>query len=166
MSSIKLFNSNLKQGFYFVSHASFATNRVQLKAHDDVHVTFPPQKNETTQTPVVLLLGWLGCQDRHLKKYSKIYEDRGLITVRYTAPGYALFFRTSKMWKIADGLLKTLDDHQLQDHPIVIHGFSNGGAYCFRYISSIVQNTKRPMRIRGSFIYLKIVSMILSLYVF
>lgn len=27
--------------------------------------------------PVVLLLGWAGCQDRYLMKYSKIYEDRG-----------------------------------------------------------------------------------------
>lgn len=28
-------------------------------------------------TPIVLLLGWAGCQDRYLMKYSKIYEDRG-----------------------------------------------------------------------------------------
>lgn len=27
--------------------------------------------------PIVLLLGWAGCQDRYLMKYSKIYEDRG-----------------------------------------------------------------------------------------
>lgn len=27
--------------------------------------------------PVVLLLGWAGCQDRYLMKYSKIYEDKG-----------------------------------------------------------------------------------------
>lgn len=29
------------------------------------------------ETPIVLLLGWAGCQDRYLMKYSKIYEDRG-----------------------------------------------------------------------------------------
>lgn len=27
--------------------------------------------------PVVLLLGWAGCQDRYLMKYSKIYENKG-----------------------------------------------------------------------------------------
>lgn len=27
--------------------------------------------------PIVLLLGWAGCQDKYLMKYSKIYEDRG-----------------------------------------------------------------------------------------
>lgn len=33
--------------------------------------------NETNNVPVVLLLGWAGCQDKYLMKYSKIYEDRG-----------------------------------------------------------------------------------------
>lgn len=30
-----------------------------------------------TNVPIVILLGWAGCQDRYLMKYSKIYEDRG-----------------------------------------------------------------------------------------
>lgn len=33
--------------------------------------------SEENSTPIVLLLGWAGCQDRYLMKYSKIYEDRG-----------------------------------------------------------------------------------------
>lgn len=33
--------------------------------------------SEENNTPIVLLLGWAGCQDRYLMKYSKIYEDRG-----------------------------------------------------------------------------------------
>lgn len=32
---------------------------------------------DETNTPIVILLGWVGCQDRYLMKYSKIYEDRG-----------------------------------------------------------------------------------------
>jgi hypothetical protein len=27
--------------------------------------------------PVVMLLGWAGCQDKYLSKYSVIYEERG-----------------------------------------------------------------------------------------
>lgn len=27
--------------------------------------------------PVVVLLGWAGCQDKYLSKYSAIYEQRG-----------------------------------------------------------------------------------------
>lgn len=30
-----------------------------------------------SNVPIVLLLGWAGCQDKYLMKYSKIYEDRG-----------------------------------------------------------------------------------------
>lgn len=33
--------------------------------------------SDEANTPIVLLLGWVGCQDRYLQKYSKIYEDRG-----------------------------------------------------------------------------------------
>lgn len=33
--------------------------------------------NDESNTPIVLLLGWAGCQDKYLMKYSKIYEDRG-----------------------------------------------------------------------------------------
>lgn len=32
---------------------------------------------DTNNIPIVLLLGWAGCQDKYLMKYSKIYEDRG-----------------------------------------------------------------------------------------
>ena len=27
--------------------------------------------------PVVILLGWLGCQEKHISKYSQIYDQRG-----------------------------------------------------------------------------------------
>lgn len=32
---------------------------------------------ENNNVPIVMLLGWAGCQDRYLMKYSKIYEERG-----------------------------------------------------------------------------------------
>lgn len=31
---------------------------------------------EEDKRPVVVLLGWAGCQDKYLAKYSAIYEDR------------------------------------------------------------------------------------------
>lgn len=39
-----------------------------------------------TNVPIVLLLGWAGCQDRYLMKYSKIYEDRGYGVVFFSIP--------------------------------------------------------------------------------
>lgn len=32
-----------------------------------------------TNVPIIMLLGWAGCQDKYLMKYSKIYEDRGYV---------------------------------------------------------------------------------------
>jgi len=32
--------------------------------------------NYDKDVPVVILLGWAGCQKRHLKKYSYIYEKK------------------------------------------------------------------------------------------
>jgi len=31
---------------------------------------------EEDKRPVVILLGWAGCQDRYLAKYSAIYEEK------------------------------------------------------------------------------------------
>lgn len=36
---------------------------------------------EEDKRPVVILLGWAGCQDRYLAKYSSIYEEK-----RYSEP--------------------------------------------------------------------------------
>ena len=44
----------------------------QIAVEEDIQFKY----NETN-APVVMLLGWAGCQDRYLMKYSKIYEERG-----------------------------------------------------------------------------------------
>lgn len=41
--------------------------------NNEIELVFDEREN----TPIVLLLGWAGCQDKYLQKYSKIYEDRG-----------------------------------------------------------------------------------------
>lgn len=30
--------------------------------------------------PAVILLGWAGCQDKHLAKYGSIYNDKGCVS--------------------------------------------------------------------------------------
>lgn len=139
---MKLFNRRI-----FKLASLFSTNTSQSKQRVNVQVTIPPVVDN--DSPVVLVLGWLGSQDKHLKKYSKIYEDRGLVTLRYTAPVSALFFRPSKMWGITRGILDTIDENRLGERPILVHTFSNGGAYCFRYLLSMIRSMKRPVEIRG-----------------
>ena len=36
---------------------------------------------QSTTRPLVLVLGWLGCEDRYLAKYSKIYQDFGATVI-------------------------------------------------------------------------------------
>uniref|UniRef100_A0A1A9WES0 Transmembrane protein 53 n=1 Tax=Glossina brevipalpis TaxID=37001 RepID=A0A1A9WES0_9MUSC len=116
----------------------------------------PPDDNvivfNDIHVPIVMLLGWAGCQDRYLMKYSKIYEDRGLMTMRYTAPVDTLFWRRSEMIPIGEKILKLVQDMNMHCHPIILHIFSNGGAYLYQHISLAIRRNKTPLRIRGMII--------------
>ena len=57
----------------------------ELKAFENCFLTFPllySDSDDSTElrcehtVPVVILLGWTGCQQKHLKKYSAIYEKK------------------------------------------------------------------------------------------
>ncbi|KAM7353337.1 transmembrane protein 53 isoform 1-T3 [Cochliomyia hominivorax] len=102
-----------------------------------------------THVPIVMLLGWAGCQDRYLMKYSKIYEDRGLITVRYTAPVDTLFWKRKEMMPIGEKILKLIYDMHFDSHPVIFHIFSNGGAYLYQHISLAIRKHKTPLQVRG-----------------
>lgn len=102
-----------------------------------------------TNVPIVMLLGWAGCQDRYLMKYSKIYEDRGLITVRYTAPVDTLFWKRREMMPIGEKILKLIYDMNFDSHPVIFHIFSNGGAYLYQHISLAIRKHKQPLQVRG-----------------
>ncbi|XP_039449594.1 transmembrane protein 53-B [Culex pipiens pallens] len=102
-----------------------------------------------TNVPIVLLLGWAGCQDRYLMKYSKIYEDRGLITIRYTAPVENLFWKRSGMDQIGEKILKLIYDMNFDSHPLIFHVFSNGGAFLYQHIALSNRKSKNPVQICG-----------------
>ncbi|XP_063697883.1 transmembrane protein 53-A-like [Culicoides brevitarsis] len=141
----KVFNLNLVKRITYLSppfRESFSTFR-------PLDLKLTSAKDESKGTPVVLLLGWLGCQDKHLKKYSKIYEDRGMTTLRYTVPGDALFVWRPKMTRISKSILRTLEEENLTKNPLIVHVFSNGGAYAFKYISDEMKNSQLELDIRG-----------------
>jgi len=56
----------------------------ELDAFESFFMTFPVCSDGDDSTelkyennvPVMILLGWTGCQQRHLKKYSAIYEKK------------------------------------------------------------------------------------------
>ncbi|XP_033333816.1 transmembrane protein 53 [Megalopta genalis] len=99
--------------------------------------------------PVVVLLGWAGCQDRYLAKYSAIYKEKSCITLRYTAPVECLFWRRDKMPHIGKRLIQVITDNSLDQHPIFFHVFSNGGAFLYQHVSLAMQQADTPLMVKG-----------------
>ncbi|KAH9366553.1 hypothetical protein HPB48_017452 [Haemaphysalis longicornis] len=119
-------------------------------------ITFPSADKElalpTTKEPVVYLLGWAGCKDRHLSKYGSIYEDQGCITIRYIAPVEELFKGSygGVLEEQAYSLLGLLEDFKLEEHPLFFHVFSNGGAFIYSLMNRHFRDNVQVMsKIRG-----------------
>ncbi|XP_067135383.1 transmembrane protein 53-like [Centruroides vittatus] len=71
------------------------------------------------EEPVVVLLGWGRCKERHLSKYSSIYGKQGCTTLMYIAPTNA------------KKLVNLLEEMELIEKPLFFHCFSNGGALMY-----------------------------------
>ncbi|XP_011298688.1 transmembrane protein 53 isoform X2 [Fopius arisanus] len=128
----------------------------------DLHLMFPSmppvsdqQRDEFVfvyeddKRPVVILLGWAGCQDKYLAKYSAIYEERSCITLRCIAPVEWLLWRRDKILIIGRQLLQVILDRSLDQHPIFFHIFSNGGAILYQQISVAMQGMGNPINVKG-----------------
>ncbi|XP_056639915.1 transmembrane protein 53-A isoform X1 [Diorhabda sublineata] len=128
---------------YFIKFPSPNFNYNQNGEHDFVFVV-----NEE-KIPVILLFGWAGCQDKYLAKYSQIYEEKGLITLRYTAPIKCLFLRRYQMISIGEKLVKLLHELNFDTHPIIVHCFSNGGAFLYQNFSLALEKAPKELPIKG-----------------
>ncbi|XP_050503831.1 transmembrane protein 53-A isoform X2 [Diabrotica virgifera virgifera] len=128
---------------YYIKFPNPNFNYNQNGDHDFVFIV-----NEE-KIPVILLFGWAGCQDKYLAKYSQIYEEKGLITLRYTAPIKCLFLRRYQMISIGEKLVKLLFDLNFDNHPIIIHCFSNGGAFLYQNFSLALEKCPKQLPIKG-----------------
>ncbi|KAF5306565.1 hypothetical protein FQR65_LT07292 [Abscondita terminalis] len=114
--------------------------------HLEYYIKFPTVKlskeNDTSKTPIVILFGWAGCNDKHLCKYSQIYDDKGFITLRYSAPLKFIFWQRSRLKSIGERLVKLLYDMNFESHPIIVHCFSNGGAFLlYNFLLALERNS-------------------------
>lgn len=64
---------------YFIKFPPSQNQFIQAYPNDDECVDNFNLVYDEVNTPIVLLFGWAGCQDRYLMKYSKIYEDQGWV---------------------------------------------------------------------------------------
>ncbi|XP_063441630.1 transmembrane protein 53-like [Mytilus trossulus] len=101
---------------------------------DDLRFDDESKEPET----VVYLLGWAGCKDKYLAKYSTFYEKKGCITIRYTAPTDITYFKPVELRNIAVKLLDLVPDYNLEESPVFFHVFSNNGCFVYSQISDIL----------------------------
>ena len=74
--------------------------------------------------PVILLLGWTGAKDPHLKKYADIYSSMGYHTIRFSPSDYTSFLDEHK--KFTYEMLQLMkNDYNMTKNPILVHTFSN-----------------------------------------
>ncbi|AWP04599.1 putative transmembrane protein 53 [Scophthalmus maximus] len=127
----------------------------------DYNIVFPDAGTserhwQGTKEPVVILLGWAGCRDKHLSKYSSIYNEQGCVTIRYTVPLKTVFISESfgykEMARTALKLLEILSDYEVENSPIFFHIFSNGGFMLYRYIVELLQSDEQfgSLRVVGA----------------
>ncbi|MEE6495302.1 hypothetical protein FKM82_002003 [Ascaphus truei] len=102
--------------------------------------------------PVVILLGWGGCKDQYLAKYSTIYHNQGCIVIRHTAAWRKIFITESlglsSLRGEAKKLLELLFDYEIEKSPIVFHVFSNGGFMLYRYIVELLHSHRQLSTLR------------------
>ncbi|XP_068949257.1 transmembrane protein 53-like isoform X2 [Petaurus breviceps papuanus] len=107
----------------------------------------PERRERVHQQPVVILLGWGGCTDKNLSKYSTIYFNRGCIVIRYTAPWQMVFFAEPfgipSLRSPAKKLLELLFDYEIEKKPLLFHVFSNAGVMLYRYVVDLIHTHRQ-----------------------
>uniref|UniRef100_A0A8B9EZ84 Transmembrane protein 53 n=1 Tax=Amazona collaria TaxID=241587 RepID=A0A8B9EZ84_9PSIT len=127
---------------------------VELAPGDDCESS--TERGHVGGQPVVILLGWAGCQDRYLAKYSTIYSQKGCAVIRYTAPWRMVFFSETcgirSLQTPAKRLLELLFEYSIENRPVLFHVFSNGGVMLYRYIMEMLHSHKqfKELKVAGT----------------
>ncbi|XP_008209885.1 transmembrane protein 53 [Nasonia vitripennis] len=134
----------LEYNFTFPGAAKPAASSNSVRSVDDFVFVYEEQKR-----PLVVLLGWAGCQDKYLAKYSAIYEERSCITLRCTAPMEYVFWRQDRLPRVSRRLIQLIREKCSDEHPVIFHVFSNGGATFYHHISRAMQQAGSPLKVKG-----------------
>lgn len=70
-----------------------------------------------------------------------------MITLRYTAPVKCLFWKRFQMITIGERLVKLLVDLNFENHPIIVHCFSNGGAFLYQNFMLALERSPKPIQV-------------------
>ncbi|XP_075266064.1 transmembrane protein 53-like [Convolutriloba macropyga] len=127
--------------------AQFANRLPKYDSEDEEMAdTLGLQSELKTKEPVIFIIGWAGCLEKHLAKYSTMYSKAGVTAVAFR-PQFSRFFITPEdMLNInrqAQKFLEITSDLDLEEHPIFFHTFSNNGmAFYSELVELILKSGK------------------------
>lgn len=105
--------------------------RWHLPEPNSIDVTGSSDCSSAKSRTVVVLLGWLGAKQKHLKRYAEWYTSRGFHAITFTFPmAEILSYQVGgKTEEHIDLLVKHLADWLEEEHGknLVFHTFSNTG---------------------------------------
>ena len=97
------------------------------------------QSGTDSSSPVVAILGWNSAQDKHLAKYSEIFEKKGFDTVRISANPVNTFIRLSRVKDVSLELLDILVEmNSNQNRPVILYSLSMGGFNVYYFICQAI----------------------------
>lgn len=91
------------------------------------------------RSPIVAILGWNSAQDKHLAKYSEIFENKGFDTIRISANPFNTFMLLNRVKDISLKLLDILVEMKSnQTRPIILYCLSMGGFNVYYFIHQAI----------------------------
>lgn len=102
----------------------------ETRTSETVQTIHAEQPNHISNTkPLVVIFAWLGAKEKHVKKYSNIWNERGFETITmYTSPADLMLPKQRAIPRV-NKLLEQLYDMTLRKErqDILLHCFSVGG---------------------------------------
>ena len=91
------------------------------------------------RNPIVALLGWNSAQDKHLAKYSEIFENKGFDTIRLSANPFNTFILLSRVKDVSLKLLNILIEMKSDpNQPVILYSLSMGGFNVYYFIHQAI----------------------------
>ncbi|MFH4981934.1 hypothetical protein AB6A40_008643 [Gnathostoma spinigerum] len=113
----------------------------------DIFVTNGQGENRLV---MVILLGWGGCTDRYLAKYSRIYENLGCSVARFTADvNLSRSFSSYRLFALAL-YERILEDFCAPSTSVIFHVFSMNGCSVFSALWDLIDTVPNGTEIKSN----------------
>eukprot|EP01147_Barroeca_monosierra_P007512 gene7512-567_t len=124
---------------------------VSNKSSETLEIT-KYQSHDGKYAPTAVLLGWVGCEIKHLRKYAAVYKSLRINTVCGIMPASYVFHPSSRpATEYSKFVLDTLAaDPYLYKGGLILSPFSNGGCFAFRSMVTLLNSTEHFKKLKDA----------------